>query len=165
VSSSGTWSNLGVAYRIDVVVKVDGTADEPAEIVLAPGVELLFRNDKGLYFSQLLGASSLTAVGTEEEPIVLRGYDSAQPGSWYGLGIFDKALGAELDHVLIDGAGGNKLDGNLHVEEAAVTLGALTLTNSGQWGAYFKVPLADLPSLDGVTFDGNTKGPWTHVDL
>lgn len=165
VQSSGTWSDLGVAYRIDVVVKVDGTADEPADLVLAPGVELLFRNDKGLYFSQLLGASSLTAVGTEAEPIVLRGYDSAEPGSWYGLGVFDNALFAELDHVVIDGAGGNKLDGNLHVEESAVTLGTVTLSNSGQWGAYFNVPAADLPSLEGVTFDGNAKGPWTHVDL
>jgi hypothetical protein len=79
-------------------------------------------------------------------------------GAWSGVGIYDAAIDETLllSHVEIGYAGGSALKGNLHVDDAAPSLTAVSLHNGLEWGLYLAGEA--LPILEEVTFTNNVSG-------
>jgi len=79
----------------------DISISEPANLTLEPGVIIKFYAGRELTISK---GASLTARGTQNNPIVLTGLE-ATPGHWNGVWFKSTSAKNELDHVQIEYAG------------------------------------------------------------
>jgi len=116
--NSRTWSVIGTTLTID------------------PGVELLFDLDTGLSTQQ---EGSLIAVGTAQDPILLRGKDG---NGWKGLDFFDGT--GNLDHITIQNGGSS----NWSLVEGQA--GAVTIKTGN-----VQEPPASRVVLNNVTYSGS----------
>lgn len=158
IDDAVTWADLGVPYRAETHLDLEGTGISPAVLTLEPGVTLAFAADNALRMSYYEGASGLVAVGTPEQPIVLTGADSLDPGAWGGVWIFDDAIDAQttFDHVEIRSGGGFNSNANLELHDASPSLSNTLIADSDCWGIWLDGVAA--PPLGSVTFSGNTCG-------
>lgn len=96
--------NAQVDYIITCIMKVKG------DIIIEPGVIIEFENKAGIDVeprSNISERGSLSAVGTEKDPIVFRGTQEGK-GFWSGIRFYNTNAtyaSNELTHVVIDGAG------------------------------------------------------------
>lgn len=76
-TGSTTWNALEVPYRIEAGLNVEG------DLSLEPGAELEVTQNTPI---QVFVGGTLTALGTEEEPIVFRGVNASR-GFWKGIDV------------------------------------------------------------------------------
>lgn len=163
VSDAQTWPSLEVPYR------VRSRVDVQEKLTLAPGVEIRFEQDKGLDIS---GTGRLSAVGTSEAPITLRGVE-AEKGFWKGLHFVDtRSSDNVLDHVVLEDAGSSGWHGGaysragIHLDDAGV---ALTVKNSTFRRNAQAAIIADhdeaLLTVEGSTFEDNDAPLWLQANV
>ncbi len=99
--TEGTVADLGVPYRVlNSQYVVDGSS-----ITIEPGVHFEMSADTFITFGWNSGAATVTAVGTEEDPIVFTGTD-ASAGSWRGLEVeLNVTTNSALQYVVVEHAG------------------------------------------------------------
>lgn len=158
VDHAVTWANLGVPYRMETHLDLEGTGTSPAILTLEPGVTMAFAADTALRMSYYEGASGLVAIGTPAQPIVFTGADSLDPGAWGGIWVHDDAIDAQttLDHVEIRSGGGFNSQANLQLFGASPTLSNTLIADSDCWGIWLDDVGA--PALGSVTFSNNACG-------
>ncbi|MGM0575163.1 MAG: hypothetical protein ACQEXJ_05475 [Myxococcota bacterium] len=148
------------AYR----VVGDLTVHDGATLTIEPGAILEFEADTDLTVS---GDGRLSAIGTEEEPILLTG-TAETPGWWDGV-VFTDARHPDnvLDRVTIEYGGGNAHHGstepaNLTVGrslyDASVTVTRSTFRHSGGFGLFVHSNGA-MPGSGANTYHDNESGP------
>jgi hypothetical protein len=129
-------------YRIDGVIRIEGEAQQPAQLSLTPGTELRFGPDARLVVGGLgpgsLSASGTPAGGANSAPlpaelapprggrILLRAAEGQQPGSWSGVLVQDQGE-LQLRGVELTGGGAREEGVSLAEANASVTLEACTL--------------------------------------
>jgi hypothetical protein len=124
-------------YRLDGVVRIEGEAQQPAQLSLTPGTELRFGPDARLVVGGL-GPGSLSASGTPISPagaappsnvsnvpadlgpprggrIRLRAAEGEQPGSWSGVLVQEQG---ELQLRAVELTGGGARDEGVILAEA-----------------------------------------------
>ncbi|PRQ06314.1 hypothetical protein ENSA7_39910 [Enhygromyxa salina] len=153
-----TWANLGVPYRAETHIYLEGTALDPGVLTLEPGVTFAFAADNFLRLSQHGGASGLLAIGTAEQPIVFTGADALDPGAWAGIRIQDDAIDGQtrFEHVEIRSGGGFNSDANVTLYDASPTFINTRIVDSDCWGIW--ADSFSNPSLSGVVFENNSCG-------
>jgi hypothetical protein len=117
-------------YRIDGVVRIEGEAQQPAQLSLTPGTELRFGPDARLVVGGL-GPGSLSASGTPVDGaapdlasprngrILLRAAEGEQPGSWSGVLVQDQG---ELQLRAVELTGGGARDEGVILAEATASV-------------------------------------------
>lgn len=122
-------------YRIDGVIRIEGEAQQPAQLSLTPGAELRFGPDARLVVGGL-GPGSLSASGMPVNPampsnlpaelgpprggrILLRAAEGEQPGSWSGVLVQDQG---ELQLSAVELTGGGARDEGVILAEANATV-------------------------------------------
>lgn len=128
-------------YRIDGVVRIEGEAQQPAQLSLTPGTELRFGPDARLVVGGL-GPGSLSASGTPVSPdgatppsipssipadlgpprggrIRMRAAEGEQPGSWSGVLVQEQG---ELQLRAVELVGGGARDEGVILAEANATV-------------------------------------------
>jgi hypothetical protein len=96
LSRDATWRNLGAPYKLRYLKSVK------ANLKLMPGVVLLMGGGAGL---DVESGGSLLAVGTADNPIVIRGVEE-KAGYWRGLRISSHSKKNRLAYVKVADAGG-----------------------------------------------------------
>lgn len=153
---SGTWSDLGVPYRIDEQLFINGRIDEDdvitaARLTLEPGVELTFGQAGGIRTERFTNAGgerahgTLFAEGSAADPIILRAFDPTD--GFAGLVFRDEDLAYEeagvpfpleerstLRHVIIDGGGALSALGAVLFDSSSIPLSDVTIRNSPNFG-------------------------------
>ena len=132
VTNDQTWPAIDSHFEFESNIDFeDGTQ------TLEAGIELRFGSARRLNFRE---DAVFVAVGTEADPIVIRGTTQA-PGFWAGLAFFTKDLNTRLSYVEIADAGSDKL--GTFVEEAAIALiganlsaGNVTVTDTTGFGIF-----------------------------
>lgn len=118
MGTSQNWQDLGVPYFI---FDTSTSATIDTALTLEPGVEIQVAQGTRVTIGSV---GSLTAVGTEAEPILFTG-SSAQPGWWDGLYFYDSDNTAnQLSWVTVEYGGGAVLS------YADVAAGLLLATNN-----------------------------------
>jgi hypothetical protein len=135
-------------YRIDGVVRIEGEAQQPAQLSLTPGTELRFGPDARLVVGGL-GPGSLSASGTPISPadaappptvppdlgpprggrIRLRAAEGEQPGSWSGVLVQEQGE-LQLRAVELTGGGAREEGVILAEGNATVNLEGCALRNN-----------------------------------
>lgn len=157
ITASTTWANLGVPYRADDDIEIDGTAMSPAVLTLTGGLSIYFATGQGLFVSGNDGSGGLLAVGTDSAWINLAPWDALTAGSWAGVMIGDASVDAEtaLSYVDIGYAGGRSLHGDLQIASANPALSHLRLHDSQEYGLYLDEAT---PLRTDITYASNTSG-------
>jgi len=148
--ASVTLRNVGIPYSLSGLQIASG-----ASVTLQPGIALLIAQGGSL---QVLPGGAFKALGTPDSKILFSARDS---GNWGGV---SAELGAtvQLDHAVIDHAGGGgALDGAI-IAKTPIQLTNSTISNSASWG--LKKADTDLTDyLTGNTFAGNVSGDVTDL--
>ena len=160
-----------------------------AQLTIEPGVRVEFQADAGLFIDG--NASSLVAVGTSADPIVMTG-EQQQPGFWRGVGIQSNNIQNEMTWVEIGHGGGSEWTfiseaANIGLEsDSRLTLTNSTVKNSDAYGlhgdksvnlsgfadntfennaeAAANITLPTAEALDGnSSFAGNTDAPYVRL--
>ncbi len=150
-------------YRIDGVVRVEGEAQQPALLSLAPGAELRFGSEARLLIGGL-GPGSLSASGTPTNAapppvdlapprngrIQLLAAEGTAPGSWSGVLVQD---GGELSLHGVELIGGGARDEGVILAEgkSRVTLENCTLRGNAV-GVELRGISVAVDAFDGVQF-------------
>lgn len=97
------WSDIGISYGIINDIRVDSGA----HLDIEPGATLAFEEDIGLNVYR----GTLSAVGTDTDPVVFKSLGDDSSGYWKGLQ-FRQTDSDEnrLEHVVITGGGGDTFD-------------------------------------------------------
>lgn len=167
VVGSQAWSALAVPYRVADRFFVDG------DLTLDPGVVVEMEQEVSVIVEP---GASLTAEGTEAEPIVIRGASAGTRGFWKGIelraGGTDDPLtyGATFDHVELADAGGAAWTGRadtfaaLYMGDASAALITnSTITNSDLYGLWASGN-ARIDGFSGNTFTANGRPMYLHPD-
>lgn len=175
LTRSATWAALGVPYRIDQAVTIDGVLSaeqtpESARLTLQPGVQILFGQAGALRTERFgtdaeRGHGTLRALGTAGSPIVLRAADPSL--GFAGLSFRDEdfafpdvgipfAIGerSALRDVVVDGGGALSSLAAVTFDAATIPVERVVVRNSPNFGvglinAGFTEPSAP-PSLCDV---------------
>ena len=92
--------DLPVDYIVSCRANVSG------DLTIEPGVVIHFEDGAGLFIH-----GSINAVGTEDQPIVLRGVQEVA-GYWAGIYISSTSVLNRLEYCIIDHAGGHAFSSN-----------------------------------------------------
>ena len=161
ISREQTWKKLDVPYFLN---HEGGYYDVKAALTLESGVTLIFNSGITLHIDD---SGSLTAVGTEAEPILFTGQGQS-PGYWTGLRFNgSNSINNKLDYVTVEYAGdGNPSEsGNISTYCWSSSPTRLSVTNSTikdsfGWGIYRYGSEADgcYITLSGNTYGNNASG-------
>jgi len=154
--NSQTWLDHSVPYYLDGSVYVE-TAKT---LNIAPGCELRFAANTGLWLFNNPGAK-LLANGTLSEPIVFTsGIANPLPGDWYGI-VATNASTLEMNHCEVKYAGGSpSYPGGIYTYFANITLTNCLIHQNEQNGIY--AYSSDL-SFSDLTLDSNSEtGIYIH---
>lgn len=120
VSQPGTWPALSVSWTVIADLEVR------ANVTIEPGARLEFGNARRIRVAD----SALTAVGTEEAPVVFAGV-APLPGSWRGVFVESSdGQTSTFEHFEIHHAGQDAHHGS--VEPAGLTIGRSLNTASAE---------------------------------
>lgn len=161
-----TVKKLEVPYRISP----DGLGRETfvgKVLTIEPGVVMEFETSAGIILGSPgtdCGVTSgvFNAVGTAEEPIILKGATEGQ-GAWVGIGINSSSSENKLIYCTLSGGGSKQLynaggQGNLVIHcEGRAEVRNSTISESGGWGIDFVQGGNSLTESDN-TFDNNAEG-------
>ncbi len=133
-SNGATITELGE----DISFYVDDHINAVGELKLQPGVNLKFADDKGISAS-----ARLTAIGTEEKPIVFDGVGGT-PGSWKGIELLNFY---QMEYCTITNGGSSAFQGqnpsnvifgggssSLTAPHSGFRFNHNTVSNSAGWG-------------------------------
>jgi len=112
------WRALPVPYHMQGSLTIDDS------FTAEPGTTIQFADDAEF---DILPDSSLSLVGTAENPITLSGID-AEPGAWIGLTLFF-ADDSELRFVNLQHGGGDGRESGLTVTSASTAITELAMDN------------------------------------
>lgn len=130
VTSNATWPAFTVPYFVDETIEIEAGA----EVQIEPNAVFEFAEEEGMRVE-----GTLTAVGTEDEPIILRGHES-DAGYWRGLYFSNPDVVSTLNHIEISDGGGYQW----HVgRDASVGNIALASAGSGTCGAEATVDVSN----------------------
>lgn len=122
ITTSETWA-AGV-HDVTCDLYVEG-----ATLTLAPGVEVRFAPDLGLYVGYNGGGGQLIAEGTPDDPIRLHGPALSGRGTWTGVIIKPAASESRLAELTIEDAGGMYTDAALFVDDVDVRVNNVTFNH------------------------------------
>ncbi|QDG52932.1 hypothetical protein FIV42_19950 [Persicimonas caeni] len=105
------WVDMGVPYHFTDNVHVLSAAD----LVVEPGVELLFAENTALYVG-----GTIEAVGTASEPVRFASILD-QDGAWNGIRIESNSVVNVLEHVVVEDGGQSRIGAGVD-EPANLTL-------------------------------------------
>ncbi len=97
-------------YRIEGVIRIEGDAERPAGLSLAPGASLLFTPEARLIVGGF-GPGSLSASAAVDAPdgkITLRAADDDRPGAWSGVHVQDQGELNLRNVALLHGGAGEE---------------------------------------------------------
>ena len=143
-----TWEALSVPYFVGASLWIKGSS----VVTIAPGATFLFAPNGGL---SIQGSSALSAQGTSEAPITLKG-EVEEKGSWRGVYVDTNDPRNSFDHVELMHAGGGAFNSNGHLgalilaPDSKASLKNSTIAQSAAFG------LNGHSSVSGLTFEKNT---------
>lgn len=145
-----TWANFGLPYIIDNQIWVSGTSTPT--LTIAPGTELRFGANSGMFIGQGDGGV-IKAIGTSEEPIVFTAdAEEPQAGHWFGL-VFgeDASAASRLEHTIVEYGGG----------EDRLGWGAANIVVLGDKGAFIKNSVVRHSASFGIVRASPNSGSFT----
>lgn len=115
ITESETWES-GKTYVIDGTIRVSGN------ITIEPGTTIEFMQDATLEFAYWDDDySTVTAIGTEDEPIIFTSAStSPQAGDYNGLNFFAGANNCVFKHCVFEYGGKNEYNGSIYIEDTSV---------------------------------------------
>ena len=123
---SVTWQDLGVPYAVLDSFEVGNTAESPAILTLASGVEVRMGDRTSVGFSADGGASALIA-----EDVTFTALGAPAAGSWKGIDLGRGTLPeSRLVNVHVEYAGGDDQPAALRIADSEVLLQGVTVTGS-----------------------------------
>jgi len=166
VDADLTVKKLEVPYRIGPDGRGRETFVEKI-LTIEPGVVMEFETSAGIILGSpgvdcIPTSGVFNAVGTAEEPIVLKGATEGQ-GTWVGIGINSSSDQNKLIYCTLSGGGSGQLynaggQGNLVIHcEGRAEVSNSTISDSGGWGIDFVQGGNSLTESDN-TFSNNTSG-------
>lgn len=157
LSESVYWEDLGAPYVIADIVRVEGRADQPAVLTLGPGTNLLVDVGAGFTLAERGGAAGLIAAGEPTAQVQLRALRADQDGFWGSIRAYRGVAPGDfaLYNTIIDGGGGD-LDAMVLVNDAAVYVENVTLSNSRGLGFELGADAWFLDGSAGLELDSNT---------
>lgn len=148
VEVGGTWSNLGVPYRVASLITISGRelgdgSPVAARVIVDPGVTFDIEPRSGISVKAFQSSTDAEAYGTlvldgtADEPITLRGTDPEQ--GWANLDFNDdnalpEAERSLLDHVIIEDAGAIFAQASLEFWDASPPASNVTIRNGFRYG-------------------------------
>lgn len=160
VDESVVLANLGIPWSARLL-SVEGS------LTVASGTDVVFRSQGQLI---VRGTGTLTATGTTDAPILLRG-DEATAGYWHGVMFqYSNSGGNTLGHVRISDAGGSQNgDTALYLQSTVssptvVSIDNLQLTNSQGYG-FNMLAGTRLSAFNTVSSSGNASPGMVHASL
>lgn len=162
IDETVTWSPIGDGYLIlRRFANYAFNVKDGGWLTLEPGVLMLFQDDMGL----LVGSDgALTAVGSQDAPIVFRGEEEVA-GYWRGLRFISGDARNELDHVTIAHGGSDTHSGSVRPHNlyfAAGSGGARvsnTVLRDGIGYGLYAPRGTRLEAFTGNQLTGNALGP------
>jgi hypothetical protein len=161
IQGTDTWQALEVPYRVVDRFFVEGAW------TLDPGVVIEVAQDTGIYVED---TASLTAIGTADLPIEIRGAEALQ-GYWQGIQFDSNSTDNVLQYIEIRHGGSDPFtgaedsDGAIYLADngASLTLADAVIAESGGYGV---VVYGDsmLLGCSNVAFADNAKGPQYVAD-
>ena len=160
IQASETWGPVegcpdGIAVTNDVFV-----SGKDVVLTIEPGTKLNF--ETGVVLT-IRDQAALSAVGTEQEPILFTGWQPIK-GSWGGISIQSASLQNEIRHATIEYAGGpDAIGGALEIDSEAPARLKLTQTTFSNNDRYALIveSLAVLDEFDDNVITENTWAAYT----
>lgn len=137
---------------VDYILNCNGQVK--GKLTIEPGVVIEFGPDVGLSFH---GTSSIQAMGTADERIVMRGTE-ASPGWWSGLNFITTNNTGIMEYVDISYSGGQTYNGIGNSSIIVYNRGTLNLNNSSirhSEGTAYTAVSGSKVSLENNTFTEN----------
>ena len=145
-----TWKALNVPYKLDNI-------SLKAVLTIAPSTVIIFKQGGNF---RIEDDGTLIAKGTASKKITFTG-ENKTPGSWHGLQFTFSGTANELDHVIVDWAGGTNGNGNgavtLFSTPGRLKIHNTAISNSLQYG----LDIANsnhIIDISNVTFTNTEKG-------
>ena len=156
-----TWSNQGVPYVVDGVLRVG--SEKGTNLTILAGTVINFMERSGLQiayssdnYGKLMveGAANNVVTFTSNNPV-------PAAGDWYGIEFFKGVANSSLDHCVIDYAGYSTYKGALSFDESGHKTVAVTNTTISHSKSY-AITVDDESSIDysSVTFIDNEKSDY-----
>ncbi|MCB9765891.1 MAG: hypothetical protein H6739_39320 [Alphaproteobacteria bacterium] len=163
VDQSVTWEDLGVPYVIDGDIRMEGYLDAPAILTLDRGVTLQFDTGAGIRLSQSGGAAGLITLGEPGDEVTMTALRAEEDGFWEGIAAYHGVQEGDfsLSYTTMNWGGMRGADAMLKVQDAAVFVDNLTLSNSRTYGFYLLDDAWFMEGSTGLVLDGN----YEHGDL
>ncbi len=130
-----TWKLIDSPYYVEGNIYVE-------DLIIEPGVRIEFLGD---YSFEVSG--TLTAIGTEQEPIVFTSAESNADG-WQGIYLYNTDPGSELNHCTIEKANNS----GIRIVNSLPVIRDCTITNNqGVQGGGLNIDLSSLSGDDELT--------------
>lgn len=127
-----TWTIAGSPYCVEGDILVEG-------LTIEPGVRVEFLDD---YVFEVAGI--LTAIGTEDKPIIFTRYvnnEDANDVGWQGVFFNDSTLGSELAYCTIEGS----INSGIRVDNCSPTIrNCIIRENEADFGGGMNIHLSSL---------------------
>lgn len=161
-----TWASLDVPYRVEARTSIEG------DLTIEAGAELEFAQDAELI---LRSTGTLTAIGTEAQPIAFRGV-AATRGYWKGIeleaggGGDPVEVGASFDFCRISDAGSRTFSGRddsvtaIYMQDTSAAQITNTVFENNESYGIWASSSARLPGFGNNTFTGNGRVMLLHPD-
>ena len=122
VGADATWKPFNVPYRLE------GSAYVQAGLTIEPGAVFEFAQGK---LMEVREGGTLTAVGTEDDPIIFRGTEDKK-GFWRGISVESQSSDNKFDWVEVTGGGSSDWGGSADATKTGVWIdgGSLAITNT-----------------------------------
>ncbi len=160
VDVDASWPKNDVPYVVqgDVDVRQSTPFDPVPRLIIEPGAELRFAEDRSLRIGQG-NDGMLDARGTAANRVRFTTFDLATPRHWRGIEFGQGSDGSTVDEATVSYGGRNPDTGNLNfLSGSFVTIGSVTFAHSNHYAGVADVgsgPVFIGPSTDRVyTFNG-----------
>jgi len=151
VTTDQTWQALNVPYKM-------GNVDIESVLTVKPGVTLIFTEGANM---RVESTGTLIANGTQAEKITFTA-EQATPGYWKGIQFIFNGSANQLDHVIVDyagGTGGNGLGAvSVYSTPGRLKIHNSTISNSFRYGLDAGDNKDSVLDMSNVNFKGNTEG-------
>ncbi|HZH86305.1 MAG TPA: hypothetical protein VFD77_03245 [Brumimicrobium sp.] len=145
--------------------------DVYADIVIEPGVVIEFEQNAGIDIDDFnIPKASLSAIGTQDKPIVFRGVKK-EAGYWRGLMFDSNSSRNELTHVRVEDAGGQAFNSNgdrggvIVFADAKLKMNNSKVTNSQTYGLNAVYNGTNSLVLNNNTISGNNRPAYISANL